>query len=548
MQPGDRDELLSAYLDREVTPAERAVVEARLDTSPDSRAELDALAELSLCLRTFDRPTAPPELKSSVMQALAGRTIANVPVPADKPRRKHRREWMISIAAVVTSACGLFLAISNMNFSQQNFRFTPHVTTTTNATGTVDAVAETTPASFDALRPTGKPVDHRLMTLHDAEDLVKFNLSASATPMPMAAKPSDGTLALEAEAKVSEGMEAKERSGNPLDKVALNQFLEMWASTDAPDRYVANIDLQVLDVKKAADVFQVVLKKNGVGGANKAEMADASATTELKSGQEKQSSDGSMIVIYVDSTADRVTKSLEELAQRHDVLDVNLRTPLALARMAENNGGEVRQELSESLQRAELDVVTNAYIAQNWMDLNSNGADDFDAPADALDALFSLGTEVASDAPVARKQQAPNTAFKKMPVARGPFNRGMDSKDAPESKIQALSNSLNYQSVVNLPIPNNFDKAAGNTPGPIPGNEALNNAPQLSRYADGQQAKALSQRNGVLLNESTNREYAEARNRAFYSRDANNGPVRVLVVFQDAPALLKAKADAKPAP
>jgi len=60
------DELLSAYLDGEVTPAERAEIERQLEDSLDLREQLTVLTEVSQQVRMLKRPYAPPEIRAGV--------------------------------------------------------------------------------------------------------------------------------------------------------------------------------------------------------------------------------------------------------------------------------------------------------------------------------------------------------------------------------------------------------------------------------------------------------------------------------------------------
>jgi len=60
------DELLSAYLDGEVTPVERAEIERQLEDSLDLRERLAVLTEVSQQVRMLKRPYAPPEIRAGV--------------------------------------------------------------------------------------------------------------------------------------------------------------------------------------------------------------------------------------------------------------------------------------------------------------------------------------------------------------------------------------------------------------------------------------------------------------------------------------------------
>ncbi len=110
--PLPTDDLLSAFHDGEVTPAERAVVEQRLTTSADTRRELSELKQVSALLKTLPRDRLPSEFPQQVLQAIEREMlIPSQPVdPTDSfaARARSSRRW-IGTAAVLTSAAGLLL-------------------------------------------------------------------------------------------------------------------------------------------------------------------------------------------------------------------------------------------------------------------------------------------------------------------------------------------------------------------------------------------------------------------------------------------------------
>ncbi|HET6424192.1 MAG TPA: zf-HC2 domain-containing protein [Planctomycetaceae bacterium] len=557
MTAGDRDELLSAYLDREVTPEERAEVEARLDASPDSRAELDALAELSLCLRTLDRPQAPEDFQASVMQALAGRTVA--PAAAVSPRRRSRREWTVSIIATALTACGLLFAVTNWNQSPQSFTES-RVSRTMEATGAIDGVTATPAPAHFALESVmnSDEARSRFLRMQEAGDNTHVNRPALSATGDLQMAPMTATKAntlpeamLVAGDQPAYSTEFKETSGKPLEKVALNQFLEMWAATDATDRYVANIDLQVLDVRKSADTFQVLLHNNSVVTLQDRESGITKKTDDQARPKDGtplaenpvvvRSDDSSMIAVYVDTSVDRVTKSLEELAQRHDVLSVRLQQPLALARLAED-GITPQREQAEALQRAEVEELANAYVEQQIMSLSDLEVADPDAP---VDALFAVENSKSERTETSRTR---NRAMQVPGIKQQVANRGMSPLAADAMRTKDAANTTagvavnNYSTVVRLPVLNPLEVAQNN---------ALANTTQpggdnkLNRWSDAKpdplQYGNTQRRVSQQQTEYGTNTPANSRQRNFYRENASN-PVRVLVVFQDPPTQLKAKA------
>jgi hypothetical protein len=66
----NRDELLSAYLDGELSPDEQRDVERRLQDSSNDRELLEELTEASQAIRLLPRPYAPPELRMEVLEQI----------------------------------------------------------------------------------------------------------------------------------------------------------------------------------------------------------------------------------------------------------------------------------------------------------------------------------------------------------------------------------------------------------------------------------------------------------------------------------------------
>ena len=79
-------EMLSAYLDDEVSPAEREMVEAALGASAEARAELEALRGARQLLRDLPRLEPPPELRPLLR----------------RPARRPRRIAVLAAGAAVT--------------------------------------------------------------------------------------------------------------------------------------------------------------------------------------------------------------------------------------------------------------------------------------------------------------------------------------------------------------------------------------------------------------------------------------------------------------
>jgi anti-sigma factor RsiW len=104
------DEWLSAYVDSELTPDERAAVEERLQTDPAARQLLNELRRVSEAVKTLPRQTLGRDMRSSVLAEIArSKTVVQpasrlASTPAEGARRSPRvRTWAWAAAAIAAA-------------------------------------------------------------------------------------------------------------------------------------------------------------------------------------------------------------------------------------------------------------------------------------------------------------------------------------------------------------------------------------------------------------------------------------------------------------
>lgn len=109
-------ELLSAYLDGECSPSERAHVEEQLCENADLRAHLDELRDISSCLQGLPCAPAPGDLRDSILQQVNTSSVAaacllpraDFEVLMDRRSRLWRwRGAMLAVAVVVVCLVAL---------------------------------------------------------------------------------------------------------------------------------------------------------------------------------------------------------------------------------------------------------------------------------------------------------------------------------------------------------------------------------------------------------------------------------------------------------
>ena len=97
-----RDELLSAYLDGQLSAGERARLDARLATDPSLRNELDALRRTVALVR--DLPSLPLPRNFILPQTMAPRTRPVPPV-------RRRRAWAAPLLTAATAVVSLMFVV-----------------------------------------------------------------------------------------------------------------------------------------------------------------------------------------------------------------------------------------------------------------------------------------------------------------------------------------------------------------------------------------------------------------------------------------------------
>ncbi|SFH87678.1 anti-sigma factor family protein [Planctomicrobium piriforme] len=100
------EDLLSAYLDGELTPSQRADVERQLAERPALREQLGELRELSAALRRLPRPAAPADFQASVLSAL---DALSKPLPTTAVTTRRATRFASRWTAVVCA--GLVLTV-----------------------------------------------------------------------------------------------------------------------------------------------------------------------------------------------------------------------------------------------------------------------------------------------------------------------------------------------------------------------------------------------------------------------------------------------------
>ena len=112
MNEPNSDELLSAYVDGELSAQERAAVERWLEQSPEARRTLDEFRGISGLLAGLSRAEVSQEFPQNVLQLAERRMLLAEPAVAST-RRRHRG-WMLAVGAPLAAAALLLVTVELM--------------------------------------------------------------------------------------------------------------------------------------------------------------------------------------------------------------------------------------------------------------------------------------------------------------------------------------------------------------------------------------------------------------------------------------------------
>src|SRR5262245_23161186 len=105
------DEILSVYVDGELTERERVAIERWLETSPAARDRVDELRRLSKLLAGLPRTEVPHEFPTTVLQLAERRML--LPEAKTLSRAQRGRRWLLAALAPLASAAVLLLLLQN---------------------------------------------------------------------------------------------------------------------------------------------------------------------------------------------------------------------------------------------------------------------------------------------------------------------------------------------------------------------------------------------------------------------------------------------------
>jgi hypothetical protein len=509
----DPSELLSAYFDGEVTPEERARVEQLRRDSATLDAELQALAELSQLVKSVPRAPAPPEIFATVMQVVERQTLL-APAPVKRSRGRLPIPWVRETVVFLTGVAATLLASfawsGRFPATSREFGQLPGSVHSPPTEGAIpfaapsaaDRPAETVEKSSfvgEPGLPQGDGVDRASLAIRRAAAGAPAGVAGNASPVRAAQSPG---LAVSATSRPVHGAEPQPpgpqaSDGQPVAEAAgtvttpsvvdtkqaadaavgtasvpFRDALELFAADPARgEQWIVNVDLYAADAERAADQLQQSLLRNNVPPlpalATTQDRRRKDETTAAENAAAASPEAASALAnenpaVYVEAPAELVTLSLEQLAQRRELLGVRLRPPLelppnvtirkAVAREGQPGSGGNRSEAALDVEQLIL-LYNHAIAAHDVFDDEWQQLTDF-APADAL--LVQNAPAAAEEAQraseVERRQAAlPQRGVGSRKAVRRPTGQESIRKTDGEPAVPPTE-SMGYNQLFKLPL------------------------------------------------------------------------------------------------
>lgn len=380
MDRHEQSELISAYLDGEATPEERAEVERLLETSPELRAQLDDFARLSDLLRALPRESAPPELAAAIRQQAQQKSLLIAEPVA--PKRSLHRELFAAIGGMAVTAAGLALTVPWLQHEEPRSSATVYAPTS-NVAGmkSMEHAGDMPVALRDAAPEREFLAKQNFRGEKAASPAGDISPTAplAAPPAPAATEAPAAKTAFGASSRSAanaNGVAAKYGAAAPelgdeeaaADSEVVRDLVhigDMLPYLERTSDGVAVVELTVVDIQEAGGQFEVLLSGHGLqvigqdqAALTEADRADSKRDASKKSRGTAQSPQ--MVTVYVDAPRETIAEVLDEMVQQHLVSRAKLQPPVDSQLMAAEGGGNA--VLKEQLERGELKNVEQSVV------------------------------------------------------------------------------------------------------------------------------------------------------------------------------------------
>jgi hypothetical protein len=540
-------ELLSAYLDGELSAEERLRAEQLLENSVGARREIDEFAELSELVRSLPAVSAPPELLPAILRRAERETLlppaqeqpaaaANAPAVAVDVATKRRRARLAAAATLAATAAAIVVTIQwlpQWTSDPADATVAEHRSASPAGAYSADArnhrvALQSTPATSAArmdaadAAPEAALAGDSSASSGGADPALKRETPGAAS--------GEGRIAggprLRSSVGSTESANALSLDADALEHVQPGDVLQYFDTTDTK---VTTYVVTVVDVTQALNQMQVLLARNDIPARMTPAARDEAAERAPATGEDKRrrnadrdgdaaekspdvAQSGRLFAVYVETTPDRFTSALRDLLHDEQFAQLQPKPPVDEGQIEIAETGQSRRQLFEQ-ERA-------SFGRRKQPDKEQAFADGDTAPAKAK----ATDKPAAPSAPPAdRKPRLPADARSQAKAVQTARPAAADEKQ--ERKDDALRG-----------------------PGKGRAREDLSDAPsfqlrvQLAPLAEPAQRQQVAGNRGTAAEEpaaSAPAESPEKRQAAeadvHPAEEEPAAPVRVLFVFREAP-------------
>lgn len=556
-------EILSAYFDGELSPADRQRAEQMLEDSVNVRREIDEIAELSELVKSLPTATAPAELLPAVMQQAERETLLPSPPPAAAAKQKSRT-LLATLAGVAATAAAILLTIQFLPPSTDS-----HPQATANYKTSDRTLVRNEPSDADPFKTAEAPVTFAEQNGSieaagmSGNSLAEAKTPASALPMaPQADATKDlrGSFARRAAGKAEEkgdgqpvtqsqpsgsaGGSGSLSSSVSSDSLSMNSQLLKNARRGDEFRFfstdgtkVTTYMVTVVDVNKALDKLELLLMENEipartlVGEEEASRQAKPGEGKDIAGRKRKDDSDEAtpnghppsrMIAVYVETTPDRFRSTMREMYQDKMLADLHVKPPVDESQIEVADLGKSPRQLFSEIDRADYGKKTAAAPAEPTEFAEAKPS----APVDAPVPTAASSRKPKQSAP----QNAPKTNDKSAPANR--FGRDSKRPDANKNDLRQRQQNRD----------NTKYRFADKEHAATPSFQVRVQLAPISKFANGpptaEREIQMDQRNEPQTEVPAAPQPVDGLQRKLQrltSNSDNATPVRVLFVFRQAP-------------
>jgi len=332
------DDLLSAYLDGELSPEEQSAAEQLLQRSVQARRELDELRAISELLQSLPNESAPHELAPSILNRAERETLLSAvePLAGSAPRGR----WWFTAGLVATVAAVMMITISLSEHREDSPNMPSVAESSRPKTSKADSLVA---IDENSKLLTGADVaETRQQTEIDGSRDGTAN-SVSGSSSVNAAPPSNHKPSKEvpSTASADETLQPPAREFDPLTPASpINradlknaQRGDVFPYFDSSGSGIMTYTVTVVDVKRGVDSLQVLLQKHDIPPQSSGGLSDENfdddkqAERQLKNPKTGDAHQLIAVAVYVQTTSVQFASVLQDLRENELLADLRPQTP-----------------------------------------------------------------------------------------------------------------------------------------------------------------------------------------------------------------------------